>query len=412
MEENGGKIYTILIYANGNNEFEPEMRQLMQQSQMAGSNGDVDIVLQTGRIEQKVLEIIRPSYVFDGTYKDDPGVKRYYLDGHEAVLAEALGNINMADSANLFDFIKWGMENYPAQHYILVMGGHVYQFVGINTDFSQDHPYIMGFPGMSTALCRIYESLKRKIDLLILDTCYMNTIEILYELGKENPPPVLTVLTYLYKGPFAGLPYHTLIESVQKHCGTEDLKSMIKKIIDAVNLNLIAFEIDHEILIALKRLFNDIACCYLTNKGTMELSPVELFTLCEATCRWHGFIDLVKDISRCAEQLVIYLKNESSVRGNITFAQKYLTDSRQLLLYNKLAFARENAWTELLSSKLPHHASGISPDPHPEPMILPLQVVYSYISMLNPGLTPEENKAILKKLYNHKKWDINPENPS
>lgn len=167
-------------------------------------------------------------------------------------------------------------------------------------------------------------------------------------------------------------------------------------------------ELEPEILNTIKRLFNDIAYYYLTNEDeNLEISPIDLFTPSSTTRHWPGFIGLIKDISQYSERLIIHQKKKSTAQGNITFAQKYLSDTNQLLLYDKLAFAKDNYWTNLLSIKLPHSNVSTDIDIHPEPMILPLQVVYSYISMLNSNLTNDEKKDLLRKLYHYKKWDPN-----
>ena len=406
MQENDRRVYTILIYANGNNEFEPEIGNLMQQVQAVGSNKDTHVVIQTGRIEQQVLEIIRPSYGFDGASKDESGVKRYYLTMSEAVVVEDLGKTNMASPISLFNFIKWGMETYPSQHCILVLGGHVYQFVGLGSDLSQNsNPYIMGFPELSTALSMVSDALKQKIDLLVLDTCYINTIEVLYELGKEAIPPVKTVLTYIYKGPFSGLPYDIFLKLVQEYCNTENTNFMVEKIIDIMDMNLIAFEINHQILNILKKLFNDLAYHYMTNRGDLDLKPNEIFA-CYNTSLWYGIIGYVRDIASYSEQLVINHSKTQNVQGNITFAQMYMSDCKQPSLYNRLAFSRENYWTKLLSIKLTDHNILMREAIQQEPMIIPTPVLYYYISVLNPGFNPEKNRAILKELYDFKKWEF------
>ena len=73
----------------------------------------------------------------------------------------------MANPKKLYDFISWGMQLYPANKYMLILGGHGYQFVGMMTDYSQKAAYIMGIPEMARAINMAANEAGRKIDALV-----------------------------------------------------------------------------------------------------------------------------------------------------------------------------------------------------------------------------------------------------
>src|SRR5262249_587029 len=56
--------------------------------------------------------------------------KRYYLTKDEGDgtlgndVVENLGNTNSADPKALEDFIRWSIENFPAENYMLIIWGH------------------------------------------------------------------------------------------------------------------------------------------------------------------------------------------------------------------------------------------------------------------------------------------------
>jgi hypothetical protein len=185
MQKNSQKNWTILIYTDGNNELEPEMWKNKLNVEKIGSDDRVHVVMQIGREARGLVKKIRPFDYLPPCKENWTGVRRYSFVNGKSVLLEDLGKINMADPMCLYDFIKWGIESFPSQHYMLILGGgHGFQYVGTLMDYSQNIPYLMGIPEMCTIFDMIYEESKVNIDLLIIDTCHFNSVEVLYELGK------------------------------------------------------------------------------------------------------------------------------------------------------------------------------------------------------------------------------------
>lgn len=84
----------------------------------------------------------------------------------------------MADPNNLYKFIKWGIKNYSAEKYMVVLSDHGSDFIGCMTDLSLNIPYIMGIPEMSEAINSAGANSECEIDILVLDMCYMNSVEL------------------------------------------------------------------------------------------------------------------------------------------------------------------------------------------------------------------------------------------
>jgi hypothetical protein len=186
------KEWTILLYANGNNELEPEMWQSKLDAEKVGSDTNVNVVIQISREEKQLVKIIRPFCRLPESPEDWTGTRRYYvLKGHSDLINNH-GKLNMAHPLTLYEFIKWGMKKYPAKKYMLILGGHGYQFVGAMTDYSQDTPYIMGIPAMSKAINMACHESGNKIDILVLDICFFNFIEVIYQLGKDEDSHIHT----------------------------------------------------------------------------------------------------------------------------------------------------------------------------------------------------------------------------
>ena len=59
--------------------------------------------------------------------------------------------INMADYRNLYDFIKWAANKFPAKRYMVSISGHGF-IVASLSDLCGKEPYIMGMYEMCTAI--------------------------------------------------------------------------------------------------------------------------------------------------------------------------------------------------------------------------------------------------------------------
>jgi hypothetical protein len=398
MQGNIQKKWTILIYANGNNDLEPEMWRTFLEAQSIGSNDDTNVIIQIGRAEKSLVGIIRPFIPLPGTNENWVGVRRYFLMKDQSILLADLGNQNMADPLSLYDFIKWGRQHYPAQQTMLVLGGHGCQFAGSMTDYSQEIPYLMGLPEMSQAIHLACQEGGHFIDLLVMDTCYFNFIEAIYELGQYQSPSIRYVLTYILNGPIYGLPYHRVIQRVQKY-PEGDVKHLIFDLVNSLNLDLVAFEICHHKLEEIKKGFSELAACYLKHRQVQK-SPGDLLTA-NSENPWNH-LSLV--VAHLARSLIVHAKSSVQPAAFLNVANTTTTDRYCIDLYSKLAFARNNYWTYLLSNEtlVPDQVSQDSLAL--KPLVLSPQAINAYISIMNPLASMEEEISIFQNLVNYKKW--------
>lgn len=391
------KDWTIFIYANGNNELEPAMHQAMLNVEKVGSNTDVNVVIQLGRAKYELVKLIRQD--IDPKSNDSwSGVRRYLVVKGGSTLVGNLKKVNMADPKNLYDFIKWGMRLYPANKYMLILSGHGYQFVGMMTDYSQKAPYIMGIPEMVRAINKATNDIE-KIDVLVLDTCYFNSIEVIYELGKEENHSVKSAITYIKNGAIEGLPYDRIIELVQKNNDVEDITEIIREIIDNLSYDLVAYEINHHTLKQVKQLFNDAASVYLSRN--IDDGNIYFKKVSDVLSTTDQII-----ASNLMSSLIIHFKSalqSKSFQGII--ANRPTTDNLELILrYYRLGFAQDNCWTCLLSNKHIDMNMVVEQKKGLLPLKLKPEEVYAYISIMNPGLGKIRKFEILKELYQYKGW--------
>lgn len=117
---------------------------------------------------------------------------------------------------HLYDFIKWGLSlaEYRNARPILILSGHSAGMLGVLEDRSGGYPMLMTIPAMVHAIRAAQAATQRRFGLLILDMCFMNSVEILYELaGPEMPVADYVILPY-DDAPLAGMPLEKLIAAL------------------------------------------------------------------------------------------------------------------------------------------------------------------------------------------------------
>ncbi len=111
--------WTLLIYLDGDNDLEDAGIEDMNEMEVVGSGDSVNILVQFDRIDGE-----------DNTNGDWTDTRRFRItqDSDMDIISSSpvqmLGELNMGHPQTLTDFINWGVTNYPAQHYMLVLWNH------------------------------------------------------------------------------------------------------------------------------------------------------------------------------------------------------------------------------------------------------------------------------------------------
>ncbi|WP_051541803.1 clostripain-related cysteine peptidase [Clostridium lundense] len=383
------KNWTLLIYANGNNEMEPEIFNSFLSAKKAPSTKNINVVMQIGRADKTLVKLINPSKIIFKDANDWCGVRRYLIDSGEAILLEDDCFPNMAHPKNLYNFIKWGVEKFPAKHYMLILSGHGISYIGGLTDTTLDEFYIMGIPEMCQAINSIKKDLNTHIDILLLDMCYMNLIEVLYELGHEEKPSCKEIVTYFRTGPLEGIPLEKLIISVEKNIHIESLDLFTKNLINDIELPLISYNPSKKELEMIKDYFNILAKCYLAMEYKDPKKIYNLMNKSKEEIPCNIYIDKINDL---LSSLIVYT-NSISTKNYINVICTDL--GKAIVIYKKLSFSKNNNWTEILSNYKEY-------DESKEISLLPIKLsngaIYSFLSNLNPELSGGEVLQILSKL--------------
>ncbi|MBI2267754.1 MAG: hypothetical protein HYU64_21730 [Armatimonadetes bacterium] len=159
------KAWTILYYSAADNDLKEYHYKDFNEIEAVGSTENMNIVLQ-----------------LDG----GDTCKRYYVtrdndpEKISSPVIEDKGSLNMADPANLTDFIKFGIRNYPARHYALIIADHGDAWKGLVDNYS--HHGWMTIPELGRALKEAEKETGRKPDLIGFDACSMASTEVAYEI--------------------------------------------------------------------------------------------------------------------------------------------------------------------------------------------------------------------------------------
>jgi len=201
------KEWTVLFYFDGKNNLAPMAKSSFSSIAKVGSDENVNLVAE--------LAV--------GT----ADVQRGYVTGEKSKElfpgSEVIGQRDMGDPGTLKEFMEWGMKNYPAKHYALVMWDHGAGFKGSMTDDETKH--LIDNRELRDALKGVEQDTGNKVDVLNFNACLMGQAEVAYELrdaakylvGSEEVEAGLRI------------PIPGLVGTTPQHKVMTDLKEGIKE---------------------------------------------------------------------------------------------------------------------------------------------------------------------------------------
>ena len=228
----GQAKWTFMVYMAGDNNLDGAALRDIAEMARAGSTKDVNILVQLDRIEDNLTRRFRITQ--GGGFKKD--------------CIESFGDTNTGDPQILYDFVKWAADNYPADRYALILWNHgsgwwedaKSRAAGsaakkprrrlfrqpvrypvpqeqLNLPAPQEHRSIcyddtsggdaLDNRELRIVLAGICALLGRKIDLLGMDACLMNMVEVAYQLRES----VNVIVGSEIEEPFDGWPYAEIL---------------------------------------------------------------------------------------------------------------------------------------------------------------------------------------------------------
>ncbi|MFX0063047.1 MAG: clostripain-related cysteine peptidase [Candidatus Hermodarchaeota archaeon] len=254
------KEWTFLVYLAGDNNLEGAgIDDIDEMEQAGGSSDKINVVVQFDRIRG-----------YDPSNANWTTTKRFYImkgakpSEIESVELQDIGETNTGDPKVLQDFLMWGVTNFPAKHYAIILWNHgagwkdtdVYRLVTERVrSFKPSHRKMLGRESiinfrtdhvrralfdttilgsltvvargiayddsnrdfldnleLENVLSKVHQKIKRNIDILGMDACLMAMIEVAY----QNKGYVDYVVASEETEPFDGWPYELIIKRLHK----------------------------------------------------------------------------------------------------------------------------------------------------------------------------------------------------
>ncbi len=180
------KKWTVLLYLDGdNNNIQQDLITAFQEmiQDGVGSNHEVNIVAQFDRYPGNSAyggwEITHRFFITPGMEPTEENAIKNWGDGFGG------REVDMSDPDTLKDFIAWSVKNYPAERYALILADHGFGWEGLLID-DTNYSRTMSIKQLRQALM----DAQVHIELLCLDACTMQMIEVAYEL-KDTGADIL-----------------------------------------------------------------------------------------------------------------------------------------------------------------------------------------------------------------------------
>lgn len=199
--------WTLLIYLDADNNLEGPGVEDVNEMETVGSTDDVNILIQFDRIEEYD--------VTNGDWKDTKRFRVMKDDDKETIsspVLEEMGEVDMGDPENLIDFVKWGVDNYPAENYAIVFWNHGGAFRGVCWDDTSNDGKgdPLSMPEIRYAMLEIKDYIGKNVELVGFDACLMANIAVLYQLRDVSDYAIASG----YNEPGDGWPYEKFLPAL------------------------------------------------------------------------------------------------------------------------------------------------------------------------------------------------------
>jgi len=159
--------WTALVYMAADNSLAPLADSDLVEMQVVGSTDDVAIVVQ----------VDKPSI----------GARRMLVGSGTSHVLQDLGIIDMCDWQTLSEFLRWGILNYPANKYCVILWDHATGWTmmpkgSFGSDWSSGNQLSISNGDFQKAISTAYDYTREKIDLFAFDACLMQQIEVAFEI--------------------------------------------------------------------------------------------------------------------------------------------------------------------------------------------------------------------------------------
>ena len=196
-ETSATKEWTLFVYIDADNNLEGQGVEDFLEMAQVGSDSNINIVVQMDRVGWYDLyyHFIDQGYsssqasdmadaADDTRYGDWETTKRFYITKDMTPISSNaisdLGEKNMGAPQTLYDFVSWGLDNYPANRYGLILWDHGGQWSGVCSDDTDDGDLLnMSELDLTFSYLSYYDDFY--MDFLGFDACLMGSMEVAYQ---------------------------------------------------------------------------------------------------------------------------------------------------------------------------------------------------------------------------------------
>lgn len=249
---------------------------------LEGSTGDdVRFVLQMGGTNEWWNETVDPSVL-----------QRYEISEGELYLVDEQPGASMGDAGTLTEFLKWGVENYPAAKMGLIFWNHGGGSIsGVCFDERYDNDSL-SLSEIDSALAAAAESMTDRFEFIGFDACLMGTVETANILASYS--------RYMYGSeeiePGYGWDYRAIGSYLAEHPGA-----------DGAELGRVVCDSFYD------------SCAEIASEAGATLSVIDLDKIDDVIVRFHDYVKGLYDASEenaVLSEVVRRVKDADNYGGN------------------------------------------------------------------------------------------------
>jgi hypothetical protein len=219
------KEWTMLVFLNGHNSLDSFGPMNLKDMEKVGSSDKVNVVVQWASMNSNTKRMLIK--------------KSTNPNAVTSPIVQELTPVDMGDANELVNFIKWGVQNYPAKHYFIDVWNHGSGWHEFTT--SSVHAYDISFddrtghkittPQLGQAMAQAAQIIGHKVDLYASDACLMSMIEVAQEMAAS----VDTFAGSEEVEPAKGWPYADLLADWNKltDSSSQDVGKLLTKLYTA-----------------------------------------------------------------------------------------------------------------------------------------------------------------------------------
>ncbi|MFX1534708.1 MAG: clostripain-related cysteine peptidase [Promethearchaeota archaeon] len=408
------KEWTFLVYLAGDNNLEDAgIDDIDEMEEAGGSTDTTNVIVQFDRIKG-----------YDPSNADWTATKRFYImkggKPHqiESVELQDLGETNCGDPKVLENFLLWGVENFPAKYYAVILWNHgsgwkdtdVYRlvterlrgfksparkmgrnhiisfksdkirrtlfnttilksltFVARGIAYDDSNQDFLDNLELENVFSKVYKKINRKIDILGMDACLMAMAEVAY----QNKAYVDYVVASAEVEPWDGWPYELIVKKLNENpkiVPKEFSKVMVDEYMDSYagpDFTYVTLSsIQTTALEDLAKAVSKMATSLTSNIDSYSEQIMDI--LFDVLCYYDwdyvdlkNFAELVKEYipaEASKAEAVMKLVDKAVVEagGNGAGISIYLPSDYYSSLYDGLNWAKATKWDEFIKAVLKH----------------------------------------------------------